>query len=199
MLVALVSQWHQLRLRSGLSQADLGRLVGTSRAWTSRLERHKLRDVSLRTAVRLTAILGGDLSVKVHPGPPAVRDSGHLPLLERFERRVPPLWRVTHESPMLISGDQRAWDRRLDGVVSIGIEAETRPMDLQALERAMQLKLRDSNVDRMILLIADTRRNRELLRTAIAHLRPTLPLATAETLRALAAGRDPGANGLVVL
>lgn len=100
---------------------------------------------------------------------------------------------------MPILGDQRAWDRWLDGPVSIGVEAETRPNDLQALERGVHLKQRDSGVHRAILLIADTDRNRTLLRVALPLLRVAFPLSTREVLTAIREGRDPGANGIVVL
>jgi hypothetical protein len=100
---------------------------------------------------------------------------------------------------MPIAGDQRAWDLRLDGPVSVGVEAETRPTDLQALERAMHLKQRDSGTRRSILLVSDTDRNRALLRLVLPVLRPSFPLSTREVLQALREGRDPGADGLVVL
>ncbi len=100
---------------------------------------------------------------------------------------------------MLTVGDQRAWDLRLDGPVSIGVEAETRPSDLQALERAIHLKQRDSDVTRVVLLVSDTERNRALLRMVLPLLRPSFPLSTREVLQALRDGRDPGASGLVVL
>jgi hypothetical protein len=86
---------------------------------------------------------------------------------------------------MGIPGDRRAWDRRLDGQVSIGVEAETGLRDLQAIERAMNLKRQDSGVTRMILLVADTSRNRRLLREHAAILRSTFPLSTREVLQAL--------------
>lgn len=97
------------------------------------------------------------------------------------------------------AGDQRAWDLRLDGPISIGVEAETRPSDLQALERGIHLKQRDSGVRRAILLISDTDRNRALLRMVLPILRPNFPLSTREVLQALREARDPGANGIVVL
>ena len=100
---------------------------------------------------------------------------------------------------MPIRGDLRAWDERLDGLVSIGVDAETRPNDLQDLARRMSRKRRDSGVTRMILLVADTHRNRDLLRSQPSLLRQTFPLATREVLAALAAGRDPGADGMVAL
>lgn len=100
---------------------------------------------------------------------------------------------------MPIQGDLRAWDELLVGAVRIGVEAETRPADLQAIGREMAAKLRDSNADRMILLVADTHRNRALVRANVAALRQSFPLDTRTTLAALASGRDPGVNGLVLL
>jgi len=150
-------------------------------------------------ASMITAVLGAELSVKTFPGAPPVRDAAHAALLVRFERRVPPAWRLRHESPMPMAGDLRAWDLRLEGPISIGVEAETRLSDLQALERSIHLKQRDSGVRRVILLISDTDRNRTLLRSVLPILRPSFPLSTREVLQALREGRDPGADGLVVL
>jgi len=93
----------------------------------------------------------------------------------------------------------RAWDLRLDGAVSIGVEAETRPHDLQALERRMVLKQRDSNVKRMLLLVGATNRNRTVLRQALPFLRGTFPIGAREVMLALRRGVDPGANGIVLL
>jgi hypothetical protein len=100
---------------------------------------------------------------------------------------------------MPIPGDLRAWDELLTGPTSIGVEAETKPTDLQAVERAVGTKQRDSHAERAILLVADTNANRDVVRSHIATLRQTFPLDTRATLAALAVGRDPGANGLVIL
>ena len=69
--------------------------------------------------------------------------------------------------------DQRAWDAVITTVAQagdgrprrclIGVEAETRLRDLQALQRRLALKRRDGGVDRVILLVADTRSNRAIL------------------------------------
>jgi hypothetical protein len=173
--------------------------LGLSRSTFAELERGVPVDIGLIRAATLTAVLGGRLSVQLYPGGSPLRDAGHIALLGRFDSRVPAAWRITHESPIGPPGDGRAWDRRLDGPTSIGVEAETRLWDLQALERRMQLKARDSRVRRMILLIAGSQRNREALRAALPALRATFPLSTAEVMRSLGEGRDPGANGLVVL
>ncbi len=195
----LSREWRDLRLQAGLSQRAAARAIGISKATYGRIERGQVREVGLVRAALISAILGADLSVKTFPGGSPIRDAAHAALLVRFERRVPPIWRAHHESPIPIPGDQRAWDLRLEGPVSIGVEAETRPADLQALERAVRLKQRDSRVGRVILLISDTERNRALVRVVLPILRPNFPLGTRDVLHALRDGRDPGADGLVVL
>jgi transcriptional regulator with XRE-family HTH domain len=177
----------------------VARAIGVSKATYGRIERSQVREIGLIRATLISSVLGVDLSVKTYPGGPPLRDQAHAALLVRFERRVPSVWRASHESPIPIRGDQRAWDLRLDGPVSIGVEGETRPTDLQAVERAIHLKQRDSAVTRTILLISDTERNRALLRVVLPVLRGSFPLSTREMLQALREGRDPGANGLVVL
>ena len=195
----LAEEWRHLRQSAGISQATVARAAGVSRSTYARIERGRLAEIGLRRASAITAILSGDLSVRIYPGGPPLRDAGHVALLARFESRLAATWRIRHEAPMPQAADPRAWDLRLDGPTSIGVEAETRPRDLQKLERSMNLKQRDSGVLRMVLLVSGTRHNRELLRATLPVLRPTFPLSTSEVLRALAEGRDPGANGLVVL
>ena len=62
----------------------------------------------------------------------------------------------------------------------------------------MTLKRRDGGVGHAILVLADTRRNRTALAAAPAAF-ATFPLRTAQVLKALAEGRDPGASGIVLL
>lgn len=53
---------------------------------------------------------------------------------------------------MPLPRDQRAWDAVTElWHLSVGIEAETRPTDLQALERRLLLKARDGGVARLVL------------------------------------------------
>jgi hypothetical protein len=104
------------------------------------------------------------------------------------------------EAPLPIPGDLRALDgfTRLGGR-TIGVEAETRVTDLQAVERKVQLKKRDAQVDLMVLLVADTRSNREVLALHRENLRGAFPLDTRAVLSALAAGEPPAADGIVIL
>jgi hypothetical protein len=93
----------------------------------------------------------------------------------------------------------RAWDVQLDGPGSVGIDAETRLSDVQALQRRSELKQRDSGVDVMVLLVARSRHNAAVLRAHRAALASTFPAATYEIMSALRTGRVPSRNGIVVL
>jgi len=195
----LTAAWRELRLGAGVSQSVVSLAAGISRSTYARLERGEAAEVGLVRAAVITAALGGELSVKVYPAGPPLRDAAHLALLAAFDARHGGRWRVTHEAPVGQSGDLRAWDRRLDGPVSIGVEAEVALRDIQALERRMQLKKHESGVTRMLLVVRGTRRYRALIREFLPSLRRTFPLGSREILRSLADGRDPGADGLVVL
>lgn len=196
---ALGREARSLRIRAGLSQMRLGEAIGVSRHWIADFELGRLRTVDLKKATILFACLGNKLTARTFPTGEPLRDAGQLRLLNRFNARVPAVWRRRFEVTMPIAGDLRAWDEVLLGPVSIGVEAETRPNDLQATQRAMDAKQRDSQVQRTILLIAASDTNRRMVRAHIAALRQTFPLDTRSTLVALSTGRDPGANGLVVL
>lgn len=184
---------------AGLSQAELSQAAGVSRPWLQRFERGRLRKLDLERITVLFALLGHKVVAKPYPTGEPLRDVAHVRLLDRFNSRVPPVWRRTFEVPMPIPGDLRAWDECLIGPVTIGIEAETRMTDLQATERAIALKVRDSRVDRAILLVASTRANHALVTQNIGRMRQSFPLDTRATLAALAAAHDPGENGLVLL
>jgi len=107
-------------------------------------------------------------------------------------------WRF--EVPLGRPGDQRAWDAvLLVGAAELAVEAETRPRDVQALQRRVALKRRDDpSVSGVVLLLADTRHNRQLLRGHGEVLRADFPLEAHEVLRALSDGRDPGGSGIVL-
>ena len=132
-------------------------------------------------------------------GGPAV-DAGQLALLTRFRALLPSGTRFETEVPLPAPGDPRAWDGlfRLDGSV-IAVEAEARLHDLQAQERRWRLKVRDGNVDILIVAVADTRWNRGMLDEHRETLRTTFPLDGRQLRPALRAGHAPQANGIVVL
>jgi transcriptional regulator with XRE-family HTH domain len=195
----LIGNWRELRLAAGLTQASVARACGIARTTYADIERGRTAQIGLLRASIVSAALGQDLSVKLYPFGPPIRDAAHVRLLSQVVERVASAWRVTHEAPMPVGGDRRAWDLLLEGPVSIGVEAETRLGDLQAVERSLHLKKRDSGIKRVVLVVRGSKRNRLMIRALLPELRMTFPLGTAEVMRALHEGRDPGADGLAVL
>ena len=59
-------------------------------------------------------------------------------------------------------------------------------------------KQRDLGAKRAILLVADTRHNREVIRQ-VPDLRREFPISTRACLAALGRGEDPGGDCLVIL
>lgn len=78
------------------------------------------------------------------------------------------------------------------------IEAETHLGDVQALERKCAAKARDLGVIRTVLLVADTRRNRQVIRDH-PELTDRFPIGTRACLAELAHATDPGGDCLIVL
>jgi hypothetical protein len=104
--------------------------------------------------------------------------------------------------PLPIPGDLRAWDAEVrppDATWRVRVEGETRISDGQALERRLALKMRDGGEGHTLLLIADTRANRNALRSLRPLLHERLPLDGRAMLAALRSGRDPGGSGVVIL
>ena len=94
--------------------------------------------------------------------------------------------------------DRRAWDAVIRGTGwQIPAEAETRPRDMQALDRRIALKLRDAGFEHVLLVLLDSAANRRLIRSGAVPPRFSLDGRTA--LRQLAEGRDPGGSAVVLL
>ncbi len=130
-----------------------------------------------------------------------LRDAGHVRLLQRLKRTLPGTLRWRYEVPLgNHPGELRAWDAEIscvDGPVQI--EAETRLRDIQALDRRLALKIEDGGAERVILLLADTRTNRDALRASESQLRARFPIRQFEILDTFGAGRRPAGNGIVML
>lgn len=187
------------RLGLGLSQRQLADMVHASDSQISRVERAMPPYVDFIQASKMAQVLGLELSVKCYATGAAVRDAAHVRLIERLCALTPLIdWSLEH--PIPISGDLRAWDAYavVDGS-AIGIAAETRLHDVQALLRREHAKMRDSGVDKLILLVLGSRANRETLRSIRESLRHDLPLDSREMLAALRQGKAPTASGIILL
>ncbi len=200
LLGEVLREFHDARVAASVSQESVGKAMGRSDAWVSWTESGANTSLSIEDATRLLACVGLDLSVRAYPAGRGIRDEGQLALLAALRARIHQRWEWRTEVPVPIAGDPRAWDVVMRGpAVSIGVEAETRLRDVQAVDRRVMLKLRDSGLDRAILLVADTRTNRLALRELGDSLRANYPIQSREALAALASGRDPGANALIIL
>lgn len=187
------------RLTSALSLREVGRKIGVSPQRVARAERGDPAALTVDLAARLAPVVGLQLAVSLHPNGDPVRDRGHLALLARLRQRIPSSlnWRV--EVPIPIAGDLRSGDAMVTVTErDILIEAETRLDDLQAVERKGAAKARDLGALRTVLLVADTRHNRQVMRDH-PELAQRFPIDTRACLARLAKGQDPGGDALVIL
>jgi len=191
------------RVGAGLSLREAAAASGSSRSQIWRFERGEIDRVSISDLGAWFSVVGLDLVAKAFPAGDPIRDRAQLALLERLRSRLHPTLRLRTEVPLPIEGDLRAWDAEITGAKPnrwrARVEAETKIADGQALERRLALKLRDDPGGHLILLVSDTRSNRAALRSMGVGLRELLPLETRAILTALAAGRDPGMSGAVIL
>lgn len=185
------------RRTAGISQRELGRRVHASHNKIGRIERGEPGELTIVLAARLAALLGLQFGASLHPDGDPVRDAGHLALIDRFRGRLPAGVTMRTEIPMPIEGDRRSADGIIEGnAFAAMVEAETRIDDVQALERKVRGKQRDLGLRRVILVVADTRHNRRIMRV-VPGLRDSFPVSTRACLAALHRGQDPGGDALV--
>jgi hypothetical protein len=166
----------------------------------SRIERSKSPMVPYLTLARCASVVGLDLSSRLFPGATALRDAGHAVLLGDFRAAIHRSIRWAAEVPLPIPGDLRAWDALVArDSWRYGVEAETGPRDAQALNRRLQLKARDGEVDGLLLVLRDSKTNRAFVREAMVELSPTFPQSGARSLEPLRAGVDPGGSAIVFI
>jgi hypothetical protein len=156
--------------------------------------------MTLLAASRMAAAVGLEVSVRAFPGGEPLRDAPHAALVGALRPVLHIALRYRTEVPMPQPGDRRAWDAVIAGPGwRFGVEAETRPTDLQALMRRVALKERDGAVDGVILLLSDTRHNRAIVRDHGDVLRAQFPLVGVAALAALREGRQPEGNAVILL
>jgi transcriptional regulator with XRE-family HTH domain len=187
------------RMPAGLTLRDVATATGTSRSAVCRLELGQIGDISLRRLAAIAEAVGLDARLALFPAGDPIRDAAHVRLLERLRARLHPGLRWRTEVPLPREQDRRAWHATIsDDRKRIVVEAETRLTDLQALERRLNLKLRDGGEELLILLVAETRNNRAALRAATGGWRVAVPIGTRAALATLGEGRLPTLSAIVV-
>jgi transcriptional regulator with XRE-family HTH domain len=188
------------RIDRNLSGEVVGGAIGISAAHYSRVERGLVRGLTIEQASTLLSAVGLELAVRVYPSGQPIRDRAHAALIERLRSMLHASLTVSTEVPFPTEGDLRAWDVVVRGRGwRHAFEAETRPRDLQALERRIALKARDGAVDAVSLLLLDSRHNREFIRVHRASLKERFPVPHSVALERLRAGLDPGTGGVILL
>jgi transcriptional regulator with XRE-family HTH domain len=188
------------RRRHGLSRREIGRAVGLSEAQVGRIARGLAPSLTIVQASRLLAAVGLELSVRAFPAGDPIRDVAHLVLLEKLRVRLHRSIRWRAEVPLPLPGDLRACDAVLFGSGwALPVEAETRLIDLQALDRRIALKQRDGRMNDVLLLCSDTRNNRAALRVGGAALSDRYPLPGRRALELLTAGHPPEGGSIILL
>ena len=199
-LATIGEEFREARLAAGLTQRHVAGAVGISHTELSRIERGVAPWVTYETLVMIAAVLGLDLPLRAFPAGAPIRDKAQLELLARFRALLPNgiTWRA--EVPLRIERDLRAWDAVIGGHGwTVPVDAETRLRDVQALARRAALKRRDDGTEIMILLVADTRHNRQVMRLAKPDLVGDFPTAGTAVVAALVKGERPSGSGIVFL
>jgi transcriptional regulator with XRE-family HTH domain len=188
------------RIDRNISGALVAEAMGCSTARYSRFERGQTGGVRIDEACVALAAVGLELSVRVYPGGSPLRDSAHSGVITRFCAICHRSIKVLSEVPMPDTSDLRAWDLVLLGRDwRHAYEVETRPRDLQALERRIALKSRDSGFDAVSLVLLDSRHNREFVRLQEESVRRRFPVPASVALAALRAGSDPGRGSVILI
>jgi transcriptional regulator with XRE-family HTH domain len=194
------SEIREAREGAGIGLRDAAASVGLGYRTLARIERGEAPAVTVRQLCLAAESVGLELGARLYPGGDPVRDAAQIRLLGRLRACLPSgvPWRT--EVPIPLPGDRRAIDAvAVLAEATVGFEAETRLADLQAVTRRVLLKKRDAGLDRLVLVVNDTRANRRALALHRDDLRASFPLDARPALRSLRLGAPPDEDAIVVL
>ena len=183
---------------TGISDQAIGRACGLSRWTVGRIVGGR-QHAAMSQLAAIGAALGQDVRLRVYPAGDPIRDAGQQRLLGRLRAQLHASIRMITEVGLPIVGDLRAWDAMLRTADwQRPLDAETVIDDVQAVERRLRLKIRDAHVDGVILLVADTHRNRRAIASAPSSFQG-FDRNSRRVLSAIRAGRDPGGSSILFL
>ena len=188
------------RLSAGLTLRAVADAVGASPSTILRMEGGDASALNVTTLARHAAAVGLRPRLKAYPEGAPIHDAGQVALIRDFRERYPNL-KLTLEVPVTDDPfDARAFDAttRL-GSETCALEFLTRFRDTQGQLRPLLKKQSDAGIRRLIVVIRATRGNRRAVSAAIDIMKDTFPVGSRGVIRALAAGHDPGGNGIVLL
>jgi len=199
-LSLLAEEFERKRRDRNLSLRAVGAAAGVSASTVWRFVHGRLPRAQIVFVARLLAIVGLDFVARAYPGPTVLRDAASTKVLQAFRGELHELIRVRTEVPFPNPGDQRRWDLTTSGVEwRYGVEIETGPRDAQALAGRLQQKVRDGDVDGVLLILPATPGIRRFLAAAAPLLGPLFPVPGPVALDRLRRGEDPGGSAVIVL
>lgn len=195
----LVSELRVERQTANVSQRAVAQVLGWHQAQLNRLEQFQFPNVPLVRLAEIAAVLGLELSVRLHRTGDPIRDAASRGLIGRFLALVGGGYRVMHEA-LLPSGGQRSWDvlLRLSALV-VGVEMVTRVRDVQALVRVIRLRERDGGTDFVLLVLSDSAHNRAILAQLLDALGPEFSTPRNRIIAALRGGQPVPGSGVLLL
>jgi len=198
--VSLGGELRTSRLTNGATQADVGTAIGLSASEISRREHGNAPNVSALSLSQHAAAVGLRLVITTYPTGSGVRDAAQLKYIHRFLERVSDRFLRELEAVIPLPGDLRAVDvvLRAAGCL-IAVEVITRLGDVQAQIRLARNKARDIGATRLILAVAGTHANRRALDEARSALNGAWDLDSRRVMAALAAGRQPDHDALILI
>jgi transcriptional regulator with XRE-family HTH domain len=199
--VRLGEELSLARRIAGLTLADVRDATGISMSELSRMERGAAPRVTFDSFARAAAAVGAEVWFRSYPAGEPLRDIAHIRLADAFRKLLGPGFVIRVEVPVGDSRDLRAWDMTLADRTgaTCGVEFETRFVDAQEQLRRLHRKVADGGLDRVLLVIADTRANREAVRAAAGLLAAAFRIQDPEALEALAIGKIPPRNALIFM
>jgi transcriptional regulator with XRE-family HTH domain len=201
LMVRVGEEIRTARMSSGLTLTEVSHATGISRSEASRIERGESPWLDVATLSRVAAVVGMDMWIRLYPGPEPLRDHSHNLLGDAFRPLVASPLVIRSEVRVGDTRDLRAWDMTLTDPMGerCGVELETRFVDAQAQHRRIARKLEDSDIDRVLVVVADTRANRSAVRAAAGLLGTAYAIDDAGAIQALRSGRLPPRSALIFL
>lgn len=181
-----------------MSQAMVAGRIGCSHQLVSLMERDQVA-ATLDMLAAFGAAVGLDVTLRAFDGGSPLRDAGQLAILARFHARLLTAhWEIRSEVPVTRDPrDRRAFDNVLRrGSEVVAVEAIARLTDAQEQARRIVLKQTAAAIPVVVLVLGESRHNREAVKIAAPTLIDAFPLAPRTVIASLRAGRTPAANGI---
>jgi transcriptional regulator with XRE-family HTH domain len=191
---------REARIIGGMTRGAAAARAGMARSTWDRIEKGR-PSVTFANLVAAADAVGLDVVCTTYPGrPPGLRDSGQLAVAQRLRALAADAWQVTLEERAGEHGE--AIDLLFRGPSEIlAVEIERAILDWQAQFRRWSMKrdwlaARHARPVRLVVVVADTQRNRTALTPFAPLIGGSMPAGSRAVLHALRAGTPLGSDGL---